>query len=70
LCGRGALIASYSGNKQFHQILEGYRLVYARSRFKQEKRLIAQTIVDEISKLGGRFLKKKDDVISKKKRKS
>jgi hypothetical protein len=60
LCGRGGTINSHPGNEQYRTFVERKKRVYLTARFKREKRLIAQSIVDEIRKLDppGRFLLK------------
>mmetsp|Transcript_20868 Transcript_20868/g.29449 ORF Transcript_20868/g.29449 Transcript_20868/m.29449 type:complete len:771 (+) Transcript_20868:242-2554(+) len=60
LCGRGGSINAHPGNEQFRGLVEKYRRIYLNARFKQEKRLIASSIVDEIKALDppGRFLAK------------
>ncbi len=60
LCGRGGSINSHSGNERFRQLVERRKRVYLTARFKREKRLIASSIVSEISSLNppGRFLTK------------
>jgi hypothetical protein len=50
----------HAGNEQYRTFVERKKRVYLTARFKREKRLIAQSIVDEIRKLDppGRFLMK------------
>ena len=50
----------HPGNEQYRTFVERKKRVYLTARFKREKRLIAQSIVDEIRKLDppGRFLQK------------
>ena len=50
----------HPGNEQYRTFVERKKRVYLTARFKREKRLIAQSIVDEIRKLNppGRFLMK------------
>ena len=60
LCGRGGTINAHPGNEQYRKFVERKKRVYLTARFKREKRLIAQSIVDEIRALDppGRFLLK------------
>jgi hypothetical protein len=57
LCGRGGLKNSHIGNKLFRKIVHEYLFVYLNSR-KNDKKDIAQIIVNRIASNGGRFLKK------------
>jgi hypothetical protein len=60
LCGRGGTVNAHPGNEQYRTFVERKKRVYLTARFKREKRLIAQSIVDEIRNLDppGRFLMK------------
>ena len=60
LMGRGGTINAHPGNEQYRKFVERKKRVYLTARFKREKRLIAQSIVDEIRALDppGRFLLK------------
>ncbi|KAL9185181.1 hypothetical protein ACHAXT_002958 [Thalassiosira profunda] len=60
LCGRGGTINAHPGNEQYRQFVDRKKRVYLTARFKREKRLIAQSIVDEVRHLKppGRFLLK------------
>eukprot|EP00804_Cyclotella_cryptica_P009438 CCRYP_017753-RA/>CCRYP_017753-RA protein AED:0.02 eAED:0.02 QI:263/1/1/1/0.66/0.5/4/2690/869 len=63
LCGRGGTINAHPGNEQYRTFVERKKRVYLTARFKREKRLIAQSIVDEIRRLDppGRFLMKESN---------
>ena len=60
LCGRGGTINAHPGNEQYRKFVDRKKRVYLTARFKREKRLIAQSIVDEVRSLKppGRFLLK------------
>ena len=60
LCGRGGTINAHPGNEQYRMFVDRKKRVYLTARFKREKRLIAQSIVDEVRNLKppGRFLSK------------
>mmetsp|Transcript_27702 Transcript_27702/g.40891 ORF Transcript_27702/g.40891 Transcript_27702/m.40891 type:complete len:552 (-) Transcript_27702:181-1836(-) len=58
LCGRGGYINSHPGNERFRQLVEKRKRVYLSARFKQEKRLVANSIVSDIRDNKGRFLAK------------
>ena len=56
LCGRGGNINTHPGNESFRQLIELHRRSYLTARFKKDKRLITDTIVQKISSRGGKFL--------------
>ncbi|CAB9515942.1 Transcriptional regulator [Seminavis robusta] len=60
LFGRGDTINRHPGNKKFRELVDSHKRVYLASRFKQEKRMIADGIVAAIAELDppGRFLAK------------
>jgi len=60
LCGRGGTINAWPGNEQYRSFVERKKRVYLTARFKREKRLISQSIIDEVRNLNppGRFLAK------------
>mmetsp|Transcript_53301 Transcript_53301/g.62239 ORF Transcript_53301/g.62239 Transcript_53301/m.62239 type:complete len:637 (-) Transcript_53301:304-2214(-) len=60
LCGRGGTINTHPGNESFRVLVNSKKRVYLTSRFKREKRIIAQSIVDQIRTTGGRFLCRKE----------
>jgi hypothetical protein len=64
LCGRGGNINTHPGNGTFRTLVEKNKRLYLTSRFKREKRVIAEGILHEIKRQSppGRFLLKKDDV--------
>ena len=51
LCGRGGTINAHPGNEQYRKFVDRKKRVYLTARFKREKRLIAQSIVEEIRNL-------------------
>jgi len=59
LCGRGGATNAHPGNIHFRNIVDYYRLQYGTVK-KIYKANIAKTIVKEIRKRHGRFLKKSD----------
>ncbi|MGK3735664.1 MAG: hypothetical protein ACI90V_002505, partial [Bacillariaceae sp.] len=56
LLGRGKPLQKFSGNINYHYVIEGYHDHYEKAS-KQEKTELAMTIVDDIRSQGGRFLK-------------
>lgn len=60
LCGRGACIDSHPGNESFRKLVNKRKRVYLAACFRQEKRLVAYSIVSDIRDIGGRFLAKND----------
>jgi len=58
LCGRGGNINCHAGNETFRNMVSDQKKVYLTARFKREKRIIAESIVNGIGKLDppGRFL--------------
>ena len=58
LCGRGGDINIHPGNIKFRKLVTTNKRVYLTSRFKREKRLIAERIVKDIKRQSppGRFL--------------
>ena len=64
LCGRGGNINTHPGNGTFRTLVEKNKRLYLTSRFKREKRVIAEGILQEIKRQNppGRFLAKQDDV--------
>mmetsp|Transcript_33376 Transcript_33376/g.70212 ORF Transcript_33376/g.70212 Transcript_33376/m.70212 type:complete len:994 (+) Transcript_33376:210-3191(+) len=67
LCGRGGTINAHPGNEQYRKFVDRKKRVYLTARFKREKRLIAQSIVDEIRNLNppGRFLSKDTSALAR-----
>lgn len=63
LCGRGGTINTHPGNATFRKLVETSKRIYLTARFKREKRLIAEGILNDIKGQNppGRFLLKKDD---------
>lgn len=61
LCGRGGYINSHPGNERFRELVEKRKRVYLAARFKQEKRLVANSIVSDIRDIEGRFLAKNNN---------
>ncbi len=63
LCGRGGNINTHPGNGTFRRLVEKNKRIYLTARFKREKRLIAEGILNDIKSQNppGRFLLKKDD---------
>ena len=55
LLGRGSVSNYNPGNEKFRVIVEPYKKAY-RAAFRENKRMIAQEIVDKIHRSGGRFL--------------
>ena len=60
LCGRGGGANRHSGNILFHQLVKKNQSAYLQAQ-KANKKLVAKSIVDEIRRLGGRFLKHDDN---------
>jgi hypothetical protein len=60
LCGRGGDINIHPGNIKFRKLVSTNKLVYLTCRFKREKRLIAERIVNDIKSQTppGRFITK------------
>lgn len=58
LCGRGGSINTHPGNEQFRKLIEKNKRVYLTARFKKDKRLITDSVIEDISSRGGRFLNK------------
>lgn len=58
LCGRGGNINTHPGNETFRSMVSMKKKTYLTARFKREKRIIAESIVNGIGKLDppGRFL--------------
>jgi len=58
LCGRGGNINTHPGNEAFRNYVERRKKVYLTARFKREKRIITDSIIDEIKSRDppGRFL--------------
>ena len=56
LCGRGGGTNNNRGNIIFRQMVAGRQSSYVNAG-KAEKKLVAKSIVDEIRKRGGRFVK-------------
>jgi hypothetical protein len=55
LCGRGGNINTHTGNENFRKLIETHKRVYLTARFKKEKRIITDSIIEEISQRGGKF---------------
>lgn len=58
LCGRGGSINTHPGNEKFRKLIEKNKRVYLTARFKKDKRLITDSVIEDISSRGGRFLNK------------
>ena len=56
LCGRGGKANTHSGNVFFHQLVKKKKSSYLEAH-KANKKLVAKSIVDEIRRKGGKFLK-------------
>ena len=58
LCGRGGNINTHPGNEAFRNFVEKRKKVYLTSRFKREKRIITDSIIEDIKRRDppGRFL--------------
>jgi len=56
LCGRGGSINTHPGNETFRTLVEKHKRIYLTARFKKDKREIADLIIQEIKKQGGKFL--------------
>ncbi len=56
LCGRGGNINTHPGNEDYRKLIDENKRVYLTSRFKKDKRLITDSIIEEVKKRGGRFL--------------
>lgn len=61
LCGRGGATNNHAGNRKFRVIVAHYQKQYLAAR-KRDKRNIAEIIVSEVRKDGGRFLKREADL--------
>eukprot|EP00957_Ditylum_brightwellii_P179068 13640850-Ditylum_brightwellii.AAC.1 len=48
LYGRGGSINTRSGNENYHRLVESKKHIYLAAWFKQEKHLIADSIISEI----------------------
>jgi hypothetical protein len=60
LMGRGKRVSEWPGNIYFRQVVNKYRERYAKSA-RTVKVTIAQTVIDEIHQVNGRFLKEERD---------
>ena len=60
LCGRGGGANRHKGNILFHQLVKKNQNAYLKAH-KANKKLLAKSIVDEIRRRGGRFLKHDDN---------
>ena len=60
LFGRGMRASMYIGTQKFRDICEAKNEDYRAARKNEKKRAIAQQVVDEVIKNGGRFLKQKE----------
>lgn len=56
LCGRGGNINTHPGNEDFRKLIDENKRVYLTARFKKDKRLITDSIIEQVQKRGGRFL--------------
>ncbi len=56
LCGRGGNINTHPGNENFRKLIEEHKRVYLTARFKKEKRIITDSIIEEVRRRGGKFL--------------
>lgn len=56
LCGRGGNINTHPGNENYRKLIERHKRVYLTARFKKEKRLITDSIIEEVRRRGGKFL--------------
>jgi hypothetical protein len=62
LLGRGAPFLNYEGNKRFREFVRTKRSSYKLAMSATEKNAIAQEIVDDMARRGGRFLMLANDV--------
>lgn len=60
LSGRGTGPNEYSGNRRFRDVVDDYRNEYAAADSNEEKRKVAERVVDEIGRSNGRFLTRVD----------
>jgi hypothetical protein len=60
LSGRGTGPNEYSGNRRFRDVVDDYRNEYAAADSHEEKRKVAERVVDEIGRSNGRFLTRVD----------
>lgn len=60
LCGRGGNINMHPGNIYFRKLVDSRKPAYITARFKREKRMIAESILNDIKRMKGRFLTKND----------
>lgn len=56
LCGRGGSVNTHPGNENFRRIVDMHKRTYLTARFKREKRIITDAIIEKIQKQGGRYL--------------
>ena len=61
LCGRGGAINVHPGNAKYRQLVADRKRSYPPARYKREKRLISESIVEEIRNQSppGRFLNRR-----------
>jgi len=57
ICGKGKLVHSHPGNKQFRKLINFRRESYQTANIREEKKQITNSVIDTIHRLGGRFLK-------------
>jgi len=58
LCGRGGNVNMHPGNIYFRKLVDSRKPAYITARFKREKRMIAESILNDIKRTNGRFLAK------------
>ena len=61
LCGRGGAINVHPGNAKYRQLVAERKRAYLAARYKREKRLLSESIVEEIRNQSppGRFLNRR-----------
>jgi hypothetical protein len=57
ICGKGRLVHSHPGNKQFRRLIHFRRESYQTAHLRDDKKQITNSVIEAIHRLGGRFVK-------------
>lgn len=63
LCGRGSVINKHSGNRRFRRMIAANKADYASCEKNSHKYFLALSIVLAIERQGGRFVKRRDEMV-------